>query len=233
MQIVEVSVVGVRSAALRVRRHGTPLWFTLFPMIHVAQPAFYEEVANRLRAVDMIVAEGIKGEAPSIGPISRLYEQFSRGPGPQIVVQDIDYESLGPPVLNPDLTGDELDRRLRQQVPLADRLLMRASLPVAGLAVRLMGPQLLMDRYLGLEDLPTAEQERWADAGAEFEDVIVHQRDALANQALADIYGKHQQDEMHVAVVYGAGHIVGIFRYLSQTFRYRVVGADWLDVYPF
>lgn len=100
---------------------------------------------------------------PSIGPISRLYEQFTRGPGPQIVVQDIDYESLGLPVLNPDVTGDELDRQLRQQVPLANRLLMRASLPVAGLAARLMGAQLPMDRNLGLEDLPTAEQEQWAD----------------------------------------------------------------------
>ena len=136
-------------------------------------------------------------------------------------------------MLNPDLTGEELDQRLRQQVPLANRLLIQASLPVVGLAVGLIGPQLLMNRYLGLEDLPTAEQDQQADAVAEFDDVIVYQRDALANQALADIYAKHRQDKMHVAVVYGAGHIVGIFRYLSRTFRYRVVGADWPDVYPF
>ena len=49
--------------------------------------------------------------------------------------------------------------------------------------------------------LPTAEQEQWANANAEFEDVIVHQRDALANQALADVYAKHQQHKMHVAIV--------------------------------
>jgi len=61
----------------------------------------------------------------------------------------------------------------------------------------------------------------------------VHQRDALANQALADIHEQHQHDELHVGVVDGARHIIGIFRYLRRTYRYRVVSADWLDVYPF
>jgi hypothetical protein len=196
VQIIEVSVIGVRSAALRVRRHDTPLWFTLFPMVHVAQPAFYDDVATRLRSVDLIVAEGVKGDVPSIGPVSRMYEQFGRGPGPEIVVQDIDYGSLGPPVVNPDLTGAELDDRLREQVPLPDRLLMRAAVPLTGLAVRLLGPQLLMNRYLGLEDLPTVEQERQAEAWTELDDVILHQRDALVVRALAEIYAQHQHDEM-------------------------------------
>jgi hypothetical protein len=231
VQIIEVSVTGVRSAALRVRRHNTPLRFTLFPMVHVAQPSFYDEVANRLRDVDLIVAEGIKSAAPENDPIMRMYQQFSRGPGRPIVVQNIDYASLGPPVLKPDLTGEEFDERMRQQVPLADRLLMRAALPVAGWAVRLLGPQLLMNRHLELEDLPTAE--RHDLSGDPSDDVFVHQRDALVVQALAEIYAEHEHDQMHVAVVYGAEHVIGIFRYLSRTVRYRVVGADWLDVYPF
>ena len=231
MQIIEMTVTGVRSAALRVRRHNTPLWFTLFPMIHVAQPSFYDEVAARLRSVDLIVAEGIKSDAPENDPIMRMYQQFSRGPGRPIVVQNIDYASLGPPVVNPDLTGAELDERLRRQVPLAERLLTRASLPVVGWAVRLLGPQVIMNRYLELEDLPTAERHD-LDQDAEL-DVILHQRDALVVQALAGIYAEHEHDQMHVAVVYGAEHVIGIFRYLSRTLRYRVVGAEWLDVYPF
>jgi hypothetical protein len=195
-------------------------------MVHVAQPAFYDDVATRLRSVDLIVAEGVKGDVPSIGPVSRMYEQFGRGPGPEIVVQDIDYGSLGPPVVNPDLTGAELDDRLREQVPLPDRLLMRAAVPLTGLAVRLLGPQLLMNRYLGLEDLPTVEQERQAEAWTELDDVILHQRDALVVRALAEIYAQHQHDEMHVAGVYGAAHVVGIFRYLSRTLRGRHAAAD-------
>jgi hypothetical protein len=233
VQIIEVSVTGVRSAALRVRRHDVPLWFTLFPMVHVAQPAFYDAVASRLRGVDLIVAEGIKSDSPSTEPIMRMYRQFSRGRGREIVVQDIDYERLGPPVLYPDLTGEELDERLRGQLPLTERLLMRAAPPIMGWAVRLLGPQALMNHYLGLEDLPTAEQDRTAEASQELDEVILHQRDALANQALADIWAQHKHDEMHVAVVYGAAHIVGIFRYLRRMFGYRVVNADWLDVYPF
>jgi len=132
VQIIEVSVTGVRSAALRVRRHNTPLWFTLFPMIHVAQPAFYDEVANRLRDVDLIVAEGVKSDAPENEPVTHLYERFRGRGGPEIVMQDIDYASLGPPVLNPDLTLTELDDRLSQHVPLPGRLLIYAAAPIAG-----------------------------------------------------------------------------------------------------
>jgi hypothetical protein len=132
-------------------------------------PRFYDAVASRLRGVDLIVAEGIKSDSPSTEPIMRMYRQFSRGRGCEIVVQDIDYEHLGPPVLYPDLTGEELDERLRGQLPLTDRLLMRAAPPITGWAIRLLGPQALMNHYLGLEDLPTAEHERTAEAGQELD----------------------------------------------------------------
>jgi hypothetical protein len=39
MQIIENSIVGTRSAALRLRRCGSELEFVVFPMLHVAMPA--------------------------------------------------------------------------------------------------------------------------------------------------------------------------------------------------
>src|SRR5439155_5736896 len=38
MQITEVSVIGVRSAVIELRRPGSPLRYVLFPMIHMGQP---------------------------------------------------------------------------------------------------------------------------------------------------------------------------------------------------
>ncbi|WP_433384065.1 hypothetical protein ACQPZX_23070 [Actinoplanes sp. CA-142083] len=58
MQIVEVSVVGVRSAVLQLKRADTPLRFHFFPMVHIGEPDFYACVADRLRRCDLIVAEG-------------------------------------------------------------------------------------------------------------------------------------------------------------------------------
>ncbi len=49
MQIIEVTELAVRSAVIRLRRTGTPLQFVLYPMIHMAEPAFYAAVTRRLR----------------------------------------------------------------------------------------------------------------------------------------------------------------------------------------
>jgi hypothetical protein len=46
MQYIEASVVGVRSAVITFKRRVTPLRFVLIPMVHVAEPEFYREVAS-------------------------------------------------------------------------------------------------------------------------------------------------------------------------------------------
>jgi hypothetical protein len=51
MQILENSVIGTRSAVLRLRlrRRGSELEFVVSPVLHVAMPEFYQEVTRRLR----------------------------------------------------------------------------------------------------------------------------------------------------------------------------------------
>ena len=61
MQIIEVTDLAVRSAVIRLRRTGTPLQFVLYPMIHMAKPAFYAAVTRRLEQADVVVVEGIGG----------------------------------------------------------------------------------------------------------------------------------------------------------------------------
>ena len=68
MQLVEASSFAVRSAVIQLRRPGTPLGFVLFPMIHLATPAFYAEVMTRLAGCQLIVAEGGRGSSgPPVG----------------------------------------------------------------------------------------------------------------------------------------------------------------------
>jgi hypothetical protein len=47
MQINENSIVGTRSAALRLRRRGSELESVVSPMLHVAMPAFYQVTRRR------------------------------------------------------------------------------------------------------------------------------------------------------------------------------------------
>jgi hypothetical protein len=68
VQIVEHSVVGTRSAVLRLRCTGAELQFLIFPMFHVASPRFYAEVAERLRHCELLVVEGVKAAPWSAAP---------------------------------------------------------------------------------------------------------------------------------------------------------------------
>ncbi|WP_235437560.1 hypothetical protein [Micromonospora sp. RV43] len=63
MQIIEHSVLGTRSAVLRLRRPGSRLEFLVFPMLHVASPALYAAVTKRLRECDLLVVEGVSGRS--------------------------------------------------------------------------------------------------------------------------------------------------------------------------
>lgn len=67
MQFVEASSFAVRSAVIQLRRPGTPLGFVLFPMIHLATPAFYADVMTRLAGCQLIVAEGGVGADRTAG----------------------------------------------------------------------------------------------------------------------------------------------------------------------
>jgi hypothetical protein len=58
MQFIESSIIGLRSAVTTFTRQATPLRFVLFPMVHVGEQQFYDEVAARARLCQVIVAEG-------------------------------------------------------------------------------------------------------------------------------------------------------------------------------
>ncbi len=58
MQYIEASVIGIRSAVITLKRRATPLRFVLLPMVHVAEPDFYREVAALAGECALIVAEG-------------------------------------------------------------------------------------------------------------------------------------------------------------------------------
>ena len=106
VQIIENSVVGTRSAVLRLtRRAGGPVIF-IFPMIHVAEPQFYREVERRLRDCDLVVAEGIRGKSAVTATITMTYRVMPKNVESGLVVDDIPYRALGVPLITPDMTGE-------------------------------------------------------------------------------------------------------------------------------
>jgi hypothetical protein len=225
VQYIESSIIGIRSAVITLKRRSTPLRFILFPMVHVAEPAFYLEVENRAGACDLIVAEG----TPSADDfwlqkwvskirVDRLVDQLTA----------LDLERTGVRVQWEDAPRRKpksgREQAITTATDFADAVLMKA-----------------LGRFgtpLGLPSLDQSDEhddrwERLANAGRigrAFETKILHERDSQLVQALGAIHRERHGEQATVAVVYGAAHIPAVVDYLTQTYRYYLENSEWLTV---
>src|SRR5262249_23020904 len=145
-----------RSAVVRFRRPGSDLEFVVFPMVHIASPAFYVAVAERLRHCDLLVVEGIRGHSPLRSALTLTYRLVPAHRRSRLGVENIAYQSLGVPLLTPDMTAAEFSRSWRG-MRLRHRIAVWCLLPVATIAQLLAGRRLLLTPDIELDDLPTRE----------------------------------------------------------------------------
>ena len=232
MQVIEVSLTGVRSSVLPLGRSETPMRFVLFPMIHLGMPDFYESVAVRLGDCRMVVAEGVGGRSVIASALTLAYRMPGHSRRLGLTVQRIDYASLGIPVIRPDITARQLRQRWRS-VPAMQRLAVWCLVPPFALALRRFGTRRVLSRYLDQTDLPTREEEQLRQAARELTELILDHRDALLVQALATIHETRHSEPITVAVVYGAGHVPFVTHELLRRYGYRPRTAEWLTVFDF
>lgn len=232
MQIIEVSMIGARSSVLRLGRPGTPLRFQIFPMVHIAEPDFYACVADRLRECDLIIAEGIRGDAPSVSALTSSYRLPARLNRSGLVEQDIAYEKLGPPVRYPDMTGEEFTAGWRS-VPLWQRALAVTVAPLVGLDMLAAGSRRTMARYLELTDGDW--HERLSDAASmdDLMSLLGEKRDRLLMAEMHAVHLALRDEPYTVGVVYGAQHVAPIVHGMRVVNGYTVQSAEWLTVFGF
>lgn len=228
MQIIENSVLGTRSAVLRLtRRAGGPA-ITIFPMLHVAEPQFYREVERRLRDCDLLVVEGIRRKSTVTETLTMMYRVKPVNGESGLVVDDVPYGALGVPLITPDMTGEEFEqgwRELRRPF----RWAVMVAVPIYAIGEYFNGRRSLLSPDVEVNDLPTVEEELQDDDLDQLEDVVLTRRDSRVLAALVEIVRDRGDGDIEVAVVYGAGHVPGILRGLYPL-GYRVVSAEWLMV---
>lgn len=205
--------------------------FVLFPMLHVGAPSFYADVTRRLSTCDLVVAEGIRGTSLRTSALTLTYRLFSVARRAGLVVQDIDYKSLGVPVVAPDMSGSEFGAGWRR-LPLTLRLWVWALVPVYALGMLVFGSRALLARHAEVDDLPSREDVEMAanERIAPFSRLLVDDRDAHLVAALDRIHGERCSEAIQVAIVYGASHMPAVVRHLKR-FGYWVRDAEWMTVF--
>jgi hypothetical protein len=232
MQIIEFTDFGVRSAVIRLRRRGTPMQFVLYPMIHMAQPGFYAAVTRRLRQADVIVAEGVgAGARPSVlsNALTMSYSilRFNRRVG--LVEQDIDYNAIGVPVVEPDVTEDEFAHGWRR-MPAVHRMLFWLVLPGVLLVRMFGGTRMVWTRAVEVNDMASVQDEALDDRYPGFGEALLGERDQRLLDALFRLHDERKDQKIEVAVVYGAGHVPAVVHGLAVRHGYRPAAADWLTI---
>ncbi|MEV0807876.1 hypothetical protein [Micromonospora sp. NPDC050200] len=233
VQIIEVTDLGVRSAVIRLRRRGTALQFVLYPMIHMAKPAFYAAVTTRLKRANVVVAEGVGGgqrkRSVLVSALTLSYTVLRFNRRAKLVKQDIDYSALGVPVVHPDVSSEEFAAGWRR-VPLAHRLVMWCVLPVVVVARLFGGTRMIWSRSMEQNDLPSPEEEDLADWSPKLEAAFHGERDERLLAVLCRLHEERSGEDIEVAVVYGAAHMPAIVLGLMNRYGYRPRSADWLTV---
>lgn len=228
MDIIDTGLMGVRSVILPMTRRATALRFTIYPMVHLGEPAFFAEISRRLRAHDLIVAEGIQGTSRAVRNLTRAYRMAGGQERLGLVTQTRDVVEVGVPIVWADMTGDDFGRRWRK-IPLAERVVVAGAAPIAGIYLRTFGSREFLAKYLRVDD-DTAIDNWNPDSG--IEKLISDERDALLLKALGEIYEQRRDDEINVAVVYGAGHALPTVRYLMG-FGYVTRTPEWVTVFNY
>lgn len=225
MQIIDTSALGTRSAVLRLRRRGSELNFLVFPMMHVATPAFYLEVTRRLGGCAVVVVEGVTGRSPLVWALTMTYRIIPANRRSGLVRQEIDYVALGVPVVRPDVSSAEFGKSWRA-LPLRLRLLVWCLLPVMVVVQLFGGRKSLLAPQVALndDDVPDSEMEE------RFEEAFMGERDNRLFAALAELHETRSHERIDVGIVYGAGHVPDLVHRLAATLGYRPRTADWITV---
>jgi hypothetical protein len=231
VQIVEANDYSVRVAELRLTRRASPMRFVLYPMLHVGSPAFYRDVTDRLRAVDLIVAEGISGPTRAGDQLTASYRMMAADESLGLAVQHLDVDDLGVRVIRPDPSGAHFDTRW-ETVPRWQRGATRALGSSFTAAQRLFGSRFLQQGLsrMSFDDLPSQTEILERDPLPDVSRVVTDERDALLVSALDELHDQRSQEAITVAVVYGAMHMRAVVNEFSAPHGYVVRGGDWLTV---
>lgn len=233
MQLIEVSMIGVRSAVITLQRPGHPLHFTIFPMVHLGADGFYQAVAARLAQCDVIVTEGVSSDSVLTRALTSTYRRSAKSERLGLVVQNIDYAPLaarGIEVIRPELTADQFDRGLRK-LPWKEKAAIATLSPVAAIAFRLFGTRQVLSRYLNLDDDDDDNPDRPNELPG-LARLILDDRDELLTRTLGSIAQTRGEEPIDVGVVYGAEHMIAVVRSLARL-GYRPRKGAWLTVFDY
>ena len=233
MQIIESTVWKVRAARLSLVNPSSPIEITLFPMVHVGEPAFYETVYADAFSHDIVLVEGVN--SPIANRITRSYRWIEGSKTIDLKVQPRypSPESCRANIIHADLTGEEF-LHVWRTVPLWLRLAVHIFTPLIGAQFRWFGSREKLAKHMTLDDLPRPDELLdFSLETAALTRAIVDARDDRLLQRLAACLDNPESGIRSLAIVYGAQHMRAVIRELKSRYGYIVNRGDWITIFNY
>ncbi|THD64655.1 hypothetical protein [Phenylobacterium sp.] len=231
MQIIESSVLGVRSARLRFQHPGGKPSVTLFPMIHVGQPEFYRAAFDDAFAHDLVLVEGVK--SPISARITRSYRWLLASKRIDLSLQpkSPDPGTCHATIIHADLSAAEFAVEWRK-VQLWVRLAVYLLSPLIGLQRRWFATRETIAKDLAMDVQPSQKElVDWSPETGALTHAILESRDERLVDRLREQLSAESKTK--IAIVYGAAHMRAVIRELTVHQGYMTGPSDWLTVFHF
>ena len=230
MQILESSSLGLRSDRLSLGSPSSPVRVTLFPMVHVGEPAFYRRVYEDALSHDVVLFEGVK--SPITRRVTRSYRWIEGSRKLALVVQPkLPLVSEGARIIHADLSREEFET-LWRTIPLWLRLLTFVVPPIIGLRHR-WGSRQTLAKGMSKDDLPSREEIiDWNPETSPLTQVVLHARDDRLIERLGEQLDHPAPGVETLAVVYGAAHMRRVLRELTTRRGYFTDRTEWMTIFP-
>jgi hypothetical protein len=230
MQIVERSMLGVRAARQVMQSTDKEVTVTLFPMIHIGQQSFYDQVNADALQHDVVLIEGVRS------PVTRLLTSSYRWIDKDklgLIVQPKLAEGIGKArIVHADLSPDEFHREWAK-LPLWLKLVAFIFGPVVGIQRRLFATRRSLAKAMEQEDLLSADEILNFDPRfAALRRTILHVRDERLIEKLGEELDRKEEHPRAIAVIYGAAHMRAVLAELKRR-NFRTAGASWQMVMAF
>jgi len=230
MQFVENSVFGVRVALLRLRSTHAHCTYTLLPMIHVGEQAFYDEVRRELQQQHHILYEGV---AHGIGErMSRNFAMVAGSPRIKLATQRETLKGAAPKAewIHIDMPGEVFARHWRK-LPIWLRMAMGPLSWGLFLYLRWFGDRVQLGKVMPFADLRSRDEVNDERGKPDFMRILVNERDQHILAELDRVHERIRDKEGSAAILFGATHMRAIARHLTDRYGYQVQESRWLTVF--
>lgn len=231
MQIIEATIFGVRSVVRLIETNNGRPSFRLFPMIHIADQSFYDEIAERLEECDLILCEGVK--SPTNSWLTASYRYAADSPRLGLAVQSsMPLDPLNDRMIHADVDGSDFEKKW-QKLPLYLRLLLPVFAPVFGYWLRHFGSRSFIASAMGLNLRKSRAESLMDEDLVEVQEVLLGWRDRHLISVIERERAKPENQGACIGIVYGAMHMRAVLRHLLSDRSYRITKSEWVTVFKY